>query len=128
MRMKTWIAIVVLAHFVITLVHGAAHTKAQVPLSPAANVFVFVVIVAGPLIGLGLTWLAERVGLWVVALTMAGAFIFGFVNHFVLISPDHVAHVDPQSRPLFLTTAILLALTEVTGLGLAVCALRRRRI
>ena len=40
---------------------------------------------------------------------MAGSLVFGLVNHFVFVSPDHVAHVDPQWRPLFATTAVLLA-------------------
>jgi hypothetical protein len=115
-----WMAALVLVHFVITIVHGIAHTKANVPLSPAANVFVLAVIVAGPLIGLGLTWPAQRIGTWLIALTMAGALIFGCINHFVLASPDHVAHVDAQWRPLFTTTAVLLMLTEAVGSGLAV--------
>jgi len=62
-----------------------------------------------------------------IALTMAGALVFGFVNHFVLSSPDHVAHVDPQWRPLFTTTAVLLALTEALGSGLAIQSLLRRK-
>ena len=122
-----WMVIVVVAHLLISLVHGAAHTMAQVPLSPAANAFVFAVILAGPLIGLGLMWPFQRVGAWLIALTMAGALVFGFVNHFVLSSPDHVAHVDPQWRPLFTTTAVLLALTEALGSGLAIQSLLRRR-
>jgi hypothetical protein len=42
------------------------------------------------------------------------------VNHFLLSSPDHVAHVDPQWRPLFETTAILLAVSEALAFGLAI--------
>jgi hypothetical protein len=114
-----WLAVVVLVHLVITLTHGTAHAQAHVPLSLAANVFVFTVIVAGPLVGLGLTWLGQRIGTWLIGTTMAGAFLFGFVNHFVFYSPDHVAHIDPQWQPLFMTTAILLALTEGLGSALA---------
>jgi len=117
-------AAIVLAHLVISIVHGTAHTKAHVPLSPAANVFVIAVIVAGPLIGLSLTWPSRRIGAWLIALTMAGSLVFGFVNHFVFSSPDHISHVDPQWRPLFTTTAVLLALTEALGSGLAVRSLR----
>src|SRR5206468_2744303 len=68
----TWMAALVLVHLVITILHGSAHAKANVPLSPAANIFVLAVIVAGPLIGLGLTWPAQRIGTWLIALTMAG--------------------------------------------------------
>jgi hypothetical protein len=116
---RAWLMATVLAHLVISMVHGVAHTQAQVPLSLAANLFVYIVILAGPLIGLALTWRAPRLGAWVIALTMAGSLVFGIVNHFIVTSPDHVAHVDPQWRPLFATTAVLLALTEALGAVLA---------
>ena len=121
-------AIIVLAHLVISIVHGMAHAKAHVPLSPAANVFVFAVIVAGPLIGLGLTWRTLSVGTWLIALTMAASLVFGFVNHFILARPDHIAHIDSQWRPLFTTTAVLLALTETLGSGLAFRSMWARRL
>jgi len=123
-----WMATVVLLHLVVSVVHGTAHANARVPLSAAANVFVFAVILAGPLIGLALTWPARRIGTWLIALTMAGALVFGVVNHFVVASPDHIAHVDTQWRTLFTTTAVLLALTEALGFGLAIQTLRARRV
>jgi hypothetical protein len=107
-------------HLVIAIVHGWAHTRANVPLSRSATLFVISVILAGPLAGLGLTWPAERIGTWLIAITMAGSLVFGLVNHFVWASPDHVGHVARQWQPLFATTAVLLALTEVIGAGLAI--------
>jgi hypothetical protein len=104
-----------------------AHTQANVPLSLAANLFVYIVILAGPLIGLALTWWTPRLGGWLIALSMAGSLVFGLVNHFVLTSPDHVAHVDPQWRSLFATTAVLLAVTEALGVVLAARFLARER-
>ena len=121
-------ASVVLAHLFVSIVHGSAHTNAHVALSPAGNVFVLAVILAGPLIGLGLTWPFRRIGAALVAVTMAGALIFGVVNHFMLSSPDHVAHVDPQWRSLFTTTAVLLAITEGLGSVLAIQTVRERRL
>ena len=117
---RFWLIAVVLSHLAVSIVHGAAHGQANVPLSPAANLFVLIVIVAGPLVGLALTWPAERIGSWLIAITMAASLVFGVVNHFVLVSPDHVAHVAPQSRALFTTTAVLLALTEALASGLAI--------
>lgn len=122
-----WLTAAVLAHLVVSIVHGAAHAEAEVPLSREANLFVYIVILAGPLVGLGLTWPAERIGGWLIAVTMAGSLVFGVVNHFVFASPDHVAHVDPQWRPLFATTAILLVVSEALGFGLAVRFLRERK-
>ena len=124
-----WLTAAVLSHLVVSIVHGAAHAGAQVPLSLAANLFVFVVILAGPVVGLALTWPAEQLGSWVIASTMAGSLVFGLVNHFVIASPDHVAHVAPQWRPLFTTTAVLLALTEALGSGLAIrLATERKKV
>lgn len=123
-----WLVAVVLAHLIISVVHGMAHTQAQVPLSRAANLFVFVVILAGPLVGLALTWPSERFGSWVIAGAMAASLVFGLVNHFVVASPDHVAHVDPQWRPLFATTAGLLAVAEALGAVLAIRVARERTL
>jgi hypothetical protein len=123
----TWLAVIVCAHLIVSLVHGMAHAGAHVPLSAAANAFVLVVILAGPLIGLALTWRSERLGGWVVAVTMAGSLVFGVVNHFVVTSPDHVGQVDTQWRGLFATTALLLVLTEALGSVLAIAFLRERQ-
>lgn len=107
-----WLAAVVLGHFIVSLAHGAAHAWAHVLISRAANLFVFVVILAGPLVGLALTLGSARVGGWVVAVTMASSLVFGLVNHFVLVSPDHVTRVASEWRPLFGATAALLGVTE----------------
>jgi hypothetical protein len=116
---RFWLTAFVVLHLMTSIVHGAAHVGAHVQLSLAGSLFVFIVILAGPLVGLALMWRAERAGGWVIALAMAGSFIFGLLNHFVFASPDHVAHVASQWRPLFATTAALLALTEAQGCGLA---------
>jgi hypothetical protein len=89
---------------------------------------VFIVILAGPLFGLALSWRAERLGGLIVALTMAGSLVFGLVNHFVLESPDHVSHVATQWRTLFGITAALLAITETLGMGFAVRLAYQRRL
>lgn len=119
---------VVLLHLVVSIVHGAAHGEASVPLSFAASVFVFGIIVAGPLIGLAVTWWARGIGAGLIAATMAGSFVFGVVNHFVVAGPDHVVHVVPQWRPLFAMTAVMLAVTEALGSGLALRMLRGQEL
>jgi hypothetical protein len=120
-------AAAVLIHLAMSVAHGAAHSGAGVPLSPASNLFVLIVILAGPLVGLAVSWRAERFGSLIVALAIGGALVFGLVNHFVLESPDHVSHVDARWRTLFATTATFLALTEMLGLSLAVRLGRERR-
>lgn len=122
-----WLTATILAHLVVSMVHGAAHGGAHVPMSLAANLFVATVIVAGPLVGLALTWRAERFGAWLIAITMAGALVFGGVNHFVIASPDHVAHINGDWRLLFALTAVLLAATEGLAFVLALELARKRK-
>lgn len=116
---RLWLVVLVAAHLIISVVHGSAHAGANIPLSQAASLFLFVVIVAGPLTGLALMWRAQRAGALIIAIATAGALVFGLLNHFVFASPDHVAHVVGQWRPLFATTAILLTVTEALSVGLA---------
>ncbi len=125
--MRRWLTAAVLSHLVLSIVHGAAHVGAHVPLSLAANLFVLIIILAGPLVGLVLlAWRARRFGGWLIATTMAGSLVFGVVNHFILVSPDHVSRVVPQWRTVFTTTAILLVLTEALGSVLAIHVVRER--
>jgi hypothetical protein len=126
-RLWKWMAAAVLVHLLVSIIHGAAHAGANVPMSPAANLFVFVVILAGPLIGLALSWWAEQYGSLIVALTMAASLVFGVVNHFVIDGPDHVRHIATQWSGVFATTAALLAITELLGVGIALSLVRSAR-
>jgi hypothetical protein len=117
---------IVLAHLVVSVVHGRAHAGADVPLSPAATTFVWIVILAGPLIGLGLSsWRPAAAG-WVVAASMGASLLFGLVNHFVVASPDHVSHVAAPWHATFAATAVLLVVTEAAGVGVGLWHATRR--
>ena len=111
---------VVLTHLAINIAHGRAHEGAQVPLSVAAALFVYLVILAGPLVGLVLSVWRPVAGAWIVAATMAGALVFGLVNHFIIAGPDHVAHVAAEWRTMFGATAALLVASEAVGAATAV--------
>jgi len=118
---------VVLAHLAIVVAHGHAHRQAGVGLSLRATLFVYLVIVAGPPAGLALATVAPRPGALVTACSLAGALSFGVVNHFLAGGPDHVAQVAAGWRPLFGVTAVLLAISEAAGVGLALGLARERR-
>ena len=111
------LAAVVLTHLGISLIHGRAHAGAQVPLPLAGTLFVYLVILAGPLIGLTASAWTPRAGAVIVALSMAGALIFGLINHFIITGADqaHVAHVAAPWRTLFGITAALLVVSEAIG-------------
>jgi hypothetical protein len=115
-----WLAAVVIAHLTITIGHGAAHNAAHVMLGWASMAFVIVIIEIAPLVGLWLSTRRPREGAALVAASMAASLVFGLVNHFVIVSPDHVSEVADAARPLFAATAVLLVLSEAAGVMLAV--------
>ena len=125
---RTLATVIVVAHLAVSLVHGAAHSGAAVPLSALQNVFVWVVILAGPLAALWLIRTGRPLGPALLALTMGGSLVFGIVNHFVIESADHVAHITSDAWRLpFQVTAVALALLEAAGtaVGIRWAALRR---
>jgi len=125
---RTLATIIVVAHLAVSLVHGAAHSGAAVPLSALQDVFVWVVILAGPLAALWLIRTGRPLGPALLALTMGGSLVFGIVNHFVIESADHVAHITSDAWRLpFQVTAVALALLEAAGtaVGIRWAALRR---
>ena len=114
------LAAVVVIHPAISILHGSAHTGAEVPLPLAGTLFVYIVILVGPLLGLGVwPWLPQAGG-WLVAVSMSGALVFGVVNHFMIDGPDHVANIACLWRTLFDVTAALLVISEAAGAAVGV--------
>lgn len=120
------LAAIVAFHLVVSMIHGGAHSGARVFLPFAGNLFVYIVILAGPLAGLVLSVWRPQAGAALVALTMAGSFAFGVINHFIIPGSDHVAHVAREWRSLFATTAVLLAIIEAAGTAIGFRLARRR--
>lgn len=57
---------------------------------------------------------------------MLGSLIFGFLYHYIIISPDHVSHLPPgAAQGTFRITAVLLLVTEALGVIAAALALKR---
>lgn len=106
------LAALVVIHFFVAVVHRVAHGAAHVSLSLPGLAFVIVVIQLGPLVGLAVTRVQPRTGAAIIAASMAGAFLFGVVNHFMLPGADHVMSVDAHWRTLFGSTAVVLAIIE----------------
>ena len=122
--------IAVLAHLVVNLLHGQAHTSLGVGLSSWQQLYVLAVILLAPLVALVLTFTRyARDGLWLLLVAMLGSFVFGGLYHYLIISPDHVAHLPPgDARGMFRTTALLLLVTEAIGVIVAGIALRRTQL
>ena len=126
--MVRWVSTVaVLAHLVVTVLHGGAHSSLKVELNDWQRIYVLTVILIAPLIALVLVWTRRiRIGLLLLAVSMAGSLIFGAYFHYVFISPDHVSHLPSgDAQGMFRTTALLLVLTELFGVVAGMWGLRR---
>ena len=114
---RAWVTIAVLVHLLVTVAHGHAHTRLGVGLNSWQNFYVFTVILIAPLIALVLSFTRlARAGAWLLFASMLGSLVFGAIYHYVIISPDNVAHLPVGSaRDLFRITATLLLVTEAFG-------------
>lgn len=123
----TWVTIAVVAHLIVNLAHGHAHTRLGVGLNAFQTVYVFSVILIAPLVALALSFTRlARAGAWLLFLSMLGSLVFGALYHYVIISPDNVAHLPVGSaRDLFRISAMLLVLTEVFGVVIGAVGIRR---
>jgi hypothetical protein len=121
-----WITIAVVAHLIVVLLHGQAHRSLDVGLSKWQQLYVLAVVVIAPLVALALSFTRNaQAGLWLLLASMLGSLIFGAFYHYIIISPDHVAHLPPgEARGLFRITALLLLITETFGVFVAAAALR----
>lgn len=125
----TQITIVVIAHTVISALHGLAHLLIPVPISVLQALFIAGVITALPIIAVILIW-RQRV-IWaatVLLVSMAGSLLFGLYNHFAVVSPDHISQIPSTSLGVLIqATAILLAVSEGIGIGVSLWALNPRQ-
>jgi len=118
--------VAVLAHVVIVLLHGVAHSSLGVELSAWQKTYAAIVIVATPLVAAVLLWTRHvRFALLLLAASMAGSLIFGGYYHYLAISADHVSHLPPgDAQGLFRLTAMLLTVPETFGVAVGLLGLR----
>jgi hypothetical protein len=128
-RIAWIVTLVVLAHLVVNVLHGQAHTKLAVGLASWQQVYVITVILVAPLVALALSWTRyAKAGAWLLLWSMLGSLIFGVVYHYIIISNDHVAHLPPgEAGGIFRITALLLAITEAVGVAVASMAILKKR-
>jgi hypothetical protein len=118
--------LLVAVHAVASGVHGWSHLDAGVPTTLGQNVFISTVIFAMPPLATALIALRRlRLGYALLLLSMAGSFVFGIVFHFVVDTRDSVVNVCGAGARMFLVSAVLLALVELTGTVWAVYCWRR---
>ena len=126
-RVASLVTLAVVAHLIVVVFHGQAHTRLEVGLANWQQVYVMVVILLAPLVALALSWTRyARAGVWLLLWSMLASLIFGGLYHYIIISNDHVAHLPPgDARGLFRITALLLLVTETFGVAVGAMLVRR---
>jgi hypothetical protein len=131
-RFAAWLGTAaVVLHGAPLVLHGVAHVELAIYLeSVLANVYIFVVLYAAPVIAAALLWFGwTRSGAWLLFWAMLGSIAFEGYNHFLVMSPDHVSQVPEGTwGTIFRVTAVLSLITEFLGCaaGLWIIALARR--
>jgi CHASE2 domain-containing sensor protein len=108
---------IVALHFVISVVHGLAHSRLHIDMNAWQSVYILLVITVLPLVSAILLWRARTTsGFLLLLASMAGSLVFGGYYHFIAAGADNVGSLGSQSwaRP-FQVTAVLLAITEAAG-------------
>lgn len=128
---KVAIAVLAAVHLLVTLWHSAAHSELEIGLPPLKLAYAYAVIVIAPPLAAVLLWTPfARLGLWIFFLAMLGSLLFATYHHYILVSPDNIAHLPqgtPDAHARFVDSAGLSALLELGSALYAAFALGRSR-
>ena len=104
-------------HLAVTLWHSGAHSELAIGLPPLKLAYAYAVIVIAPPVAAVLLWTRlATAGLWVFTLAMLGSLLFATYHHYILISPDNIAHLPegtPAAHASFVSSAGISALLEL---------------
>jgi hypothetical protein len=113
------VAALAAVHLAVTLWHSGAHTELAIGLPPVKLAYAYAVIVIAPPVAAALLWTKlARAGLWVFTLAMLGSLLFATYHHYILVSPDNIAHLPegtPEAHARFVSSAGISALLELAG-------------
>lgn len=123
-------SLIVMAHLLVLLVHGNAHLHLHIATQRWQSAFIAMVIFAGPVLAVVLLWTRfHKAGAALMTLTMASAFAFGVINHFLIPGSDNALelHQGQSWQSLFVISAIGLGSIEAGGLVCGLTAFRNTR-
>lgn len=108
---------VVAVHAIVAIIHSQAHQQVGVALTNLQSTFAVVVIVVAPAVAAAIIWRGyPRMGSTMLVLSLLASLIFGVVNHFMIDSPDQLAHIATDGwGKIFTVSAYALAITELIG-------------
>ena len=128
---KLAIAVLAGVHLVVTLWHSGAHSELAIGLPPLKLAYAYAVIVIAPPVGAALLYTRfARIGLWLFFVSMVGSLLFATYHHYILVSPDNIAHLPEgtdEAHARFIHSAGLSALLELGSALYAAFALGRSR-
>jgi hypothetical protein len=106
-------------HLAVTLWHSNAHEELAIGLPLWKLVYAYAVIVIAPALGGIAVWTRfSRAGLWLFSVAMVGSLLFSTYHHYILVSPDNIAHLPEGSDAAhvrFVVSAGWSALLELAG-------------
>ena len=125
-RFKITATVLLAAHAVVGVVHELAHRDLGIELTSFQTLYVNMVILAAPVVAVILLWSRlRREGAFLFTGSMAASLLFGLYYHYVLVSPDHVAHLpDGDLQAAFQITALLLALLEALAVAIGIWGIK----
>jgi len=82
--------LIVAVHFVVSVVHGLAHSRLHIALNGWQSGFVLLVITVAPLISALLLWRDSANGFGLLLTSMLGSLVFGGYYHFISVGADNV--------------------------------------
>ena len=107
---------IAMLHLAAQVAHGYSHVAGGVPLTAFQQLFIVAVVTVAPFGAVYVHWELDRQrGAGLFAVSMGAAFLFGYLLHFVIDSPDLHANVTGEHSALFFHSALGLALTEFVG-------------
>src|SRR6059036_2726005 len=122
-RFDRYLIALVLAHFIVTLVHATAHFALEIVPAGIDLVFIIGVILIGPLVALVILRFNPPLAAGLLAVLMGASLVYGIVSHFLVPGPDNVTFLGSQTwTVLFVATAFLLGVLEIGVLLVAVIA------
>src|SRR5881396_1238937 len=80
--------LIVAFHFLVSLVHGMAHSRLHIEMNLWQSVYILLVITLLPLISGLLLWRRARGGFVLLTISMLGSLIFGGYYHFIAVGAD----------------------------------------
>ena len=107
---------IALLHLAVGVTHGYGHIVADVPNTVLQQAFIVIVVTLLPLVAVLVAFRRSvRLGAVLFSASMAASFMFGYLLHFVIDSPDLHSNVIGEHEAIFFHSALNLALFEFVG-------------